>query len=376
MTSIMSIVSISLALCGAPAEEGRWIHPLCKLNDVDRNAPFVAAADGSLLSIDAKGFRTSKDDGKTWSEPVPVCEGLKPEEPAVSYLMQTRGGTLVVVYLNFTDSKFEWDEKVGEPKDCKLEMWAIRSLDGGKTWIDNQRILDGQNTNFFGFIQTPKGRIVASAGHLVSNPGRWVVGSLHSDDEGKTWKHSNWIDLGGHGHHDGATEPAMAELSDGRLMMLVRTNLDRFWQAFSDDGGRYWRTIQPSTIDASSSPGMLLRLKSGRLALCWNRMNPEGGVSPKITLEMHFEIPASLFRQELSLAFSEDDGKTWTKPMVIAREQRGGQLSYPYMFERRPGELWIAPCIAQKVEWKTPNAPLRFRAREDELLKAAKKGGQ
>jgi len=37
---------------------------------------------------------------------------------------------------------------------------------------------------------------------------------------------------------------------------------------------------------------------------------------------------------------SKDDGKTWTKPAVIARRPGGG-LSYPYVFERRPGELWV-----------------------------------
>jgi sialidase-1 len=376
MTSFISIVGLSIALCGAAADEGRWVHPLCQPNPVDRNEPFVALDDGNLLTVDDKGFRTSRDDGKTWSEPVPVCKGLKSAEPASFYLMRTRGGALVIVYLNFIDYKFVWDDKAGEPKDCKLEIWAIRSLDGGKTWIDNQRILDGYNANFFGFIQTQKGRIVATVEHLVSNPGHWVVGSLYSDDEGKTWKHGNWVDLGGHGHHDGATEPTVAELSDGRLMMLIRTNLDRFWQAFSDDGGRYWRTIQPSTIDTSSSPGHLIKLHSGRLALLWNRLNPEGGVAPKNMSKVATEVPASWFREELSLAFSEDDGKTWTKPMVIAREEKDGQLSYPYLFERRPGELWLAAGFAQKKAWNKPDTPLRLRASEEELLKEVKKAAQ
>ena len=71
-------------------------------------------------------------------------------------------------------------------------------------------------------------------------------------------------------------EATVAELSNGRLLMLIRTNLDRFWEAYSDDGGRYWREIRPSQIDASSSPGYLIRLASGRLALVWNRLYPEG----------------------------------------------------------------------------------------------------
>jgi len=37
---------------------------------------------------------------------------------------------------------------------------------------------------------------------------------------------------------------------------------------------------------------------------------------------------------------SEDDGKMWTEPVIVVRE-RGKRQSYPKVFERRPGELWI-----------------------------------
>ena len=57
--------------------------------------------------------------------------------------------------------------------------------------------------------------------------------------------------------------------------------------------------------------------------------------------------PVSNFREELSLAFSDDEGKTWSKPTVIAHsrdsERKGSKrwISYPYVFEINPGELWI-----------------------------------
>ena len=40
------------------------------------------------------------------------------------------------------------------------------------------------------------------------------------------------------------------------------------------------------------------------------------------------------------IEFSADDGKTWTEPAVIARAKKGW-IAYPYLFEARPGELWI-----------------------------------
>ncbi|OIO97132.1 MAG: hypothetical protein AUJ92_04275 [Armatimonadetes bacterium CG2_30_59_28] len=351
------------------SSEGRWVHPLCQPLSVESSGPFVEMADGSLATVDSQGMRISGDDGVTWSEARPVCEGLNDGEPSSRRLVRTQSDVLSMVYLDFTDYKFSWDEKAGEPKDdCRMEVWTIRSVDGGRTWNDRQRLLDGYNANFFGFIQTSAGRLVVVLEHLVSNPGRWVVCSFVSDDDGQSWVRSNLIDLGGHGHHDGATEPTVAELSDGRLLMLIRTNLDRFWQAFSDDGGRYWRVIQPSSIDASSAPGHLVRLRSGRLALVWNRLNPERGTRPKNAPSQASEVPTSWYREELSFALSEDNGVTWTPPLVLAR-QEGGQLSYPCLFERRPGELWVIAGFAFKSGWKEP-LPLRLKLNEGEFLQA------
>jgi len=161
----------------------------------------------------------------------------------------------------------------------------------------------------------------------------------------------------------------VGELSDGRLMMLIRTTLGQHWRAYSDDHGRYWRVIEPSGIDASSAPGWLLRLKSGRLALVWNRSKPEGAEDwPKTTSSgPSSEFPASWYREELSLVFSEDDGDTWTKPVVLAR-QPGGQFAYPYLMERTPGELWVFTRYTWLKGGKAA-PPLAVSVKEHDLLK-------
>ncbi|MEQ1887535.1 MAG: sialidase family protein [Bryobacteraceae bacterium] len=217
-----------------------------------------------------------------------------------------------------------------------------------------------------GFIQTSKGRLVAVVEHLDPDLKRWVVCSFVSGDAGKSWRRGNWIDLGGRGHHDGAVEPMVVELKDGRLMMLIRTNLDQFWRAYSDDG-LYWRTIEPSGIDASSAPGWLTRLKSGRLVLVWNRLNSERkGEWKKSAGRSTAENPASWHREELSIAFSDDDGQHWSKPVLIAHHD-GGQLAYPYVLERSPGELWVFTRFTFGADGK--QAPfLAFSVNESALL--------
>jgi sialidase-1 len=61
------------------------------------------------------------------------------------------------------------------------------------------------------------------------------------------------------------------------------------------------------------------------------------------------------------MMFSDDDGKTWTKPVVIARiTEKVRQLTYPQIFEAAPGELWIITA-----EWA---GYLRIRVNEKDYI--------
>jgi hypothetical protein len=122
--------------------------------------------------------------------------------------------------------------------------------------------------------------------------------------------------------------------------MLIRTNYDRYWEAISEDHGLNWRTIRPTAIEASSSPPYLMRLTSGRLVLFWNRLYPEGQSSYERRAGKFSEVAGSWHREELSVAWSEDEGATWSKPLIMARE-KGAWLTYTYGFEPEPGKLWI-----------------------------------
>jgi sialidase-1 len=52
--------------------------------------------------------------------------------------------------------------------------------------------------------------------------------------------------------------------------------------------------------------------------------------------------PVSVFRAELSIAFSNDECKTWTRPVVIARKADAhARLAHPFLFEAAASELWI-----------------------------------
>jgi hypothetical protein len=323
------------------AKEKRWIHPCFKPLSMDTSGPFIQLSDGSLMIVEGNATRVSTDLGKSWSEPQLIYDGPGPGIPQnAGQLFRTTDGTIILVW---RDARvLNWDDATGEPgDDGHGDVWAIRSLDEGRSWIDRQRIFQGICGHPpINAIQTKSGRTVVPIQFYMRNPGRNAICTYSSADNGATWKNSNIIDLGGHGHHDGAFEPTFVELEDSRLWMLIRTNWDRFWEAYSEDGGLSWRVIKPSSIEASTSPGYLTRLRSGRLVLIWNRLYPEGLADFTRRSGQLSEVEASWHREELSIAFSEDDGATWSQPIVIARE-KDTWISYAYLYEPEPGMLWI-----------------------------------
>ena len=74
---------------------------------------------------------------------------------------------------------------------------------------------------------------------------------------------------------------------------------------------------------------------------------------------------ASWHREELSIALSEDDTRTWAEPVAISR-QKDGQIGYPFIFE--PGELWITAGLTWIKEWVGTFFPFRVRIDEEEFF--------
>lgn len=338
------------------AEDGsRSFDPRVKVMPWQTAGQIVRLANGSLLTLGKNITRISADEGRTWRDQGPITTS-KTGIPVAgsSVLVRTRDGALVLVYMDISTFNPAWDRVRGEPlPGQRLDVWSIRSLDDGRTWRDKQRLLDGYCGALINGIETRDGHIVVPACETFPNPGRSVTFTYVSADRGRSWKRSNLIDLGGHGDHDGACEASVVELSDGRIFMLMRTCYDQFWRAISEDHGQTWLDIAPSGIDASSAPSNLIRLASGRIALVWNRLYAEGKHDAPRRYKPFAHRPASWHRAELSMAFSDDDCRTWSRPVVLGRDHGVG-LAYASIFENKPGEVWLGIHLAQ------PPVQIRF----------------
>jgi len=329
---------------GKVTTTGYWVPPAVEELFGLKPGPLLRLPDGGILAIESKHSCISHDEGRTWSEHPLFPDGDKFEVAAGATLL-TSAGSVILSFSNLKEkSDWNWQEAISDMPGARVPTYAARSLDGGRTWQVMQKLHDEWTGANRDMIETRDGSVVLTSMMLRHNPGRHTVVTYTSRNDGKTWLRSNVIDLGGIGHHSGVTESTLVQLRDQRLWMLMRTNWGSFWETFSEDEGLTWKDYRPTNILSSSTPGMLTRLQSGWLVLVWNYPYPEGQNSYPLSGgdSQWSEVPASNHRGELSIMFSNDDGKSWGRRTVIARTTKEGtQLSYPNIFEARPGELWI-----------------------------------
>ena len=288
--------------------------------------PFVRLPDGGILAVTEREAVISRDDGRTWTErhrlfPPETNFRVRPERA----LLCTHTGTVILAFLDQSRYHYSWDRKANKPKpDMLLPSYAVRSADGGKTWDTPVMLCRGWCGCIQDMLETRTGSIVIPGQELLFDKGRHATIPYVSTDAAKTWQRTQWLDIGGRGDHAGAIEGTLEQLRDGRLWLLLRSYHGFFYQSFSKDDGEHWTPPEPSPILSTGSPGKLKRLSDGRLVLVWN------------------DIPHPGFkrREELSISFSDDDGRTWTPPRVVAR-CKGGRVAYTYLFEHRPGVLWL-----------------------------------
>ncbi len=298
--------------------------------------------------------RTSDDECQTWSGEREIVHHPECQASGGS-LLRDGDGTLWLVYLGFYASV--WDRETNEPdmEKTRSDLWVVRSTDEGETWVDNRMVFSGYSGATNDVKQVSSGHIVVPLEYVVPKPGRLVSACVVSADGGESWQLGKAIDIGQQGDHAGALEPVVVELRDGRLWMLIRTNLGCFWQAFSEDNGLSWSEPEPTQFTSPSAPCHIVRLTSGRLALVWNNTS---------------ETSTSVRRRALSMALSEDDGATWTAPLecVRALEEEYPQTSYPFISEISPGEMLVGFNHVMSG-WNRVQAKL-FRISEQTLLES------
>jgi sialidase-1 len=227
-----------------------------------------------------------------------------------------------------TPKGWRWGDKSVSWKEFVLPTYTCRSTDDGSTWETPVKLSDPWCGCIHSIIQMTSGRIVL-VGQEVIPPWRHATVMWASDDLGKSWQRGDVLDYGVGAHdHAGSIEGSVIERQDGSLYLLLRTESGFLWEAHSRDGLQ-WDGLKKSAIASVTCCPQMARLADGRIGLLWNappRHDPKSKSS----------------RAELSLDLSADETSSWSQPVIVAANYMPcGRVSYPYLYERKPGELWI-----------------------------------
>lgn len=207
---------------------------------------------------------------------------------------------------------------------------ACRTSTDGKNWSAATHLPGGPpNVEILGPIKNKpvllsNGDVLA--GSSVETPTSWQCWVEISSDDCRTWRKYGPISVAG-GAPDSATgpygiiQPTVWEITPGRLKMLMRSTeqIGAICAASSEDGGRTWTPARPTSLPNPNSGIDAVKLKDGTLALVYN--HTRSGRTP------------------LDIAFSHDDGSTWSAPYVL--EDEPGEYSYPAIIQTRDGLLHI-----------------------------------
>lgn len=262
--------------------------------------------------------QVSEDRGRTWSSPRAIVTPGKGDLNVMSVsFLRLRDGRLALFYLS----------KKAE-SDCRPVMRV--SDDEGETWGAPRACVDEAHRDYYVLnnaraVRLSTGRIVLPlARHSVDtgdpqgceSEGRLCVAA--SDDDGLTWrmicepfKVFDWLRS-----RVTAQEPGIVELKDGRLLMWARTNRRAQWGMYSADGGATWGKAAPlPLVSPNLAPATVMRLKDGNLVAVWNDYSRKPADADSQSFAER--------REPFSVAWSKDDGRTWSPSRTIEADPPG-----------------------------------------------------
>jgi sialidase-1 len=321
------VIAVAAAAACAAAETDRIVLALPASPGNPRNSEgsFVTLKDGSILFAYSRfrgermddwrdhatadiAARVSDDGGRTWSSEDRI---LVPNEGTSNVmsasLLRLQDGRIGLFYI-----------RKNGLRDCRL--WMRTSTDETATWsapvlcipapgyfvVHNDRVVQLSNGRLVVPAALHRARLDGDGWQDKAFDARGIVLFFLSDDGGKTWRESrDWHAFPGK-CNSGLQEPGVIERRDGTLYGWCRTEAGSQYEMESADRGETWSVPRASRFRSPLSPLSIKRNPAtGWLLAVWNDHSraAEGGATQR--------RPASWGRTPLTIAMSEDDGRTW-----------------------------------------------------------------
>ncbi len=291
--------------------------PQCHASTIAETSSGLVAAwfGGTREKHPDVGIWVSRYDGKSWSTPVEVANGV--QSPDKRYpcwnpvLFQPKKGPLMLFY------------KVG-PSPRSWWGMLMTSQDEGKTWSTPRKL--GENDKIGHLLGPVKCQPIQMKDGSLLCPSStehkgWRVHFELSQDGGKTWQVIGPIN---DGENFSAIQPTILTHPGGKLQVLCRSRQGVLTQSWSDDGGKTWSQMTATSLPNPNAGVDAVTLKGGRHLLVYNHTTRTG------------QFPTG--RNMLNVAVS-DDGINWTPVLTLERSR--GEFSYPTAMQSSDGKVHV-----------------------------------
>lgn len=281
------------------------------------------------------GMSRSVDGGKSW-EPMKIImdmgeyNGLPQSQngigdPAVLVDKQTNTIWVSAVWVHGLANARAWQTvRPGmNPEEGTGQIILVNSKDDGLTWSDPINITSMVKTKDIPMLLQGPGRgITMQDGTLVfpvqyksiENNLRGEISLIYSKDHGTTWRRTNPVPTDG-----GISEPQVAEISSGVLMINARSSAPFRFVATTSDLGENWKIHESSGKELVEPGCMGSLLHIGK---------EENVLSQDILLFSNpdFEAirPVMASRRNITIKASLDSGSTWPVDYRIHLDEEQG----------------------------------------------------
>ena len=247
------------------------------------------SGDGSDEASTRLVARVSDDGGITWSGHRVLTETEPGDRNVYSpNLLRRPDGDILFLFMRQHDF---------EPRRTTQYVW--RSTDEGVSFSPMTEFEKNGSHSLCNAVVTSlrSGRILLPL-VSVGASGAYEATVSYSDDGGETWcRSASDVAL----PMRGVMEPHVAEIRDGRVLMVMRTQLGAVFMSESADAGETWSKPQTTGLRAPEScPALTTIPDTDDLLMVWNNSpyDPAFG--------SHYGK-----RSPLTVAVSEDEGRTW-----------------------------------------------------------------
>jgi sialidase-1 len=218
-----------------------------------KKGTLLAFAEGRKNSCSDNGdinlvVKRSLNNGITWDTTITVWnDGKNTCGNPVPVVDAQTGNIILLMSWNYGPDDIG-DINAGTGKDTR-RVFVTTSADDGITWATPTEITSSVKKAGWGWyatgpchgLQVSKGqyagRIVVPCDYIEVNTKKGSSHVFYSDDRGLTWK------PGGVPATDKTNESSVCELSDGRLMLNMRSSTGFRQVATSSDGGSTWNNV-------------------------------------------------------------------------------------------------------------------------------------